>query len=219
MNGLIDDGAPTVEGEGPFPASIIGGGTMPLNVGAREHESAEATRVQGGFHGLGAHAEASLEDGREAHAGDRRGLDNFVNPRGGYFERFFNDHMFARADGGEGRGEVSSAGGRDTDDLNIRSSEQGGDVGGGEGHAMFRGEGGDIFLRAAGDADEFSALRGGDRLSVKAGDHAGANDTKAKRCCGHRESRVRRKELVCGASFEGGRMMSSVAFGLEPPRG
>lgn len=145
MNGLIDDGATTVEGEGAFPAGIIGGGTMPLNIGACEYESAEATCVQGSFHGLGAHAEAGLEDGREAHAGDRRGLDNFVNPRRGHFERFFNDHMFARADGGEGRGEVSSAGGRDADDLNIRSSEQGGDVGGGEGYGMFRGEGRDIF--------------------------------------------------------------------------
>lgn len=183
MDALIHERAAAVEGEGAVPAvGVVGGGTLPLHVGAGEAEAAQPTGGDRGFHRTGAGAETGLKDGHQLHARGGGSGEEFVDAGQGDLDGFFDDQVFAGAGGGERGFEVGAAGSGDAHHIEARVGEKGGEIGGGKGGTVLGGEGFGLVRRATADGNESGTGGSGDGSCMKVGDQTESQDTEAERC-------------------------------------
>ncbi len=181
MNRLVDERTAAIELRRALPAGVVLRGTMPFHIGAREHEPAEAAGVERGLQLARAIAEAGLKNRRHLHAGFFRRLEQFVRARRGDLDRLLDDDVLARPDRRQRGLQVSAARRGDAYHMDVRTLHQFLHARRGKRHVPLLREGLPIVGIARGDSHQLAALRRGDGLRVKIGDHADADDTETQR--------------------------------------
>ena len=177
---LVHRRAAAVERERALPPRIILARAVPLHVGAREHDPAEAPGRDRRLERPRACAKPRLKNRRDLHARRLGRAQQFVGPLRRNLDRFLHHEMFARADRRERRLQVRAARRRDTHDGDIGPRHQVRDAGRGEGHPVLRRKHPGIFRVARRNADELRPRGRRDGLRMVVGNHADTDNPEAE---------------------------------------
>ena len=186
VDALVHQRPAPVEREGAAPGGgvVIGLGAPPRDERRSQCHRTEAARVQRGLQRERPAHVAAGQDACDGHPGGVRGGDQFIAFRQGDLQRLLDDHVLARADAGEGGGEVVAAGGAQADDVDrgvgqerLRRRRDGAPMGGGERAGL---RGGAVIGR-----DEARAGNLSQGFRMELGDHAGSPDAEPERSLGH----------------------------------
>ena len=180
MNPLVHHRATTVELQGALPAAIIIGGPVPFDVRAAEHQITKPTRLECGLNGAGAGAEAGLKDGGNLHLRGIRRRQELIDALNRDLDRLFDHHVLACLHCCEGGFQVRPAGSRHADDVDVRTGQQFGDVGGGETHLVLFRQPLDGLRHDVGHANQPGTIEMGNGLGMKIGNYAATDDAKAE---------------------------------------
>ncbi len=176
MDGLVDERATAVEGEGaaPLGTGVVVGRAIPLDARVDEERLAEEAGVEPVLETLDVGLEAVLKDYGELYVGFIGGGDEGVGFFCGNVHGLFGEDVKAALGGGYALLGVKAGGSAEDDEVERLVCEEGGEVGEGLG-VVFGGEARDALWIGAVDGGDLYAGDGAGGAGVGLADVAGAD--------------------------------------------